>query len=213
MRSSRCCLVQFKPPQWTKGVSFNPVKAGDFLGDMIAGHNAFIQDIPKKFDNAHAKHFALVESVAIVPVFALSIVHYVSAFTQFPERSQELPRLQQEAAEKTNSIIFWLDIFAKQNAPASLGWRVGLLGLQIVTFPLWLVVASSSPAIVHCTLHRVNHIMSSKYECVQANGPEFIRRHARLTETSEQFHRSRTHTPTDFAAAAVLLLLIWYLTM
>ncbi|CUG88369.1 GPI-anchored surface protein, putative [Bodo saltans] len=202
------------PPQWaTNMLSFNPTRAGDFLGDMLAGHNAFIQDIPKKFDAAHAKHFAVVESASLVPVFALSIVHYFSAFTQFSDRAQLLPKLQQESAEKTSSIIFWLDVFAKQNAPASLAWRVGLLTMQVATFPFWLLVASASPAIVHSTMSRVDHIMSSKYECVEKNAPEFIGRHARLTRSSEEFHKARTHLPTDFAAAAVLLLLIWYLTL
>jgi hypothetical protein len=209
-----CCAPKLVPPQWVKGfLSFNPTKAGDFLGDMIAGHNAFIQDIPKKFDAAHAKHFALVESAAIVPVFALSMVHYFSAYTQFPDRAQLLPKLQQETTEKTNSIVFWLSVFANQNAPASIGWRLGLLTMQVATFPLWLLVASASPAIVHSTMSRVDHIMSSKYQCVQTNAPEFIGRHARLTELSEDFHKSKTHMPTDFAAAAVILFLIWYLTL
>lgn len=213
MRSSVCCRAPLTPPQWFKGFSWDPTKAGNFLGDMLAGHNAFIQDVPKKFDSAHAKHFALVESAAIVPVFALSIVHYFSTYTQFPERAALIPSLQQETAEKTNSIVFWLDLFARENAAASIGWRIGLLGLQVATFPLWLLVASASPAVAHCTMHRVDHIMASKYQCIQSNAPAFVARHAKSTEASEEFHRSRTHLPTDFGAAAAVLLLIWYLTL
>jgi hypothetical protein len=203
MRRTVFCRAPITPPQWAKGLlSWNPVRVGEFL-----------QDIPKKFDKAHAKHFAVVESASIVPVFALSVVHYFSMYTQYPDRAALLPKLQQEAAEKTNSIKFWLDNFARHNAAESIPWRIGLLGMQVVTFPLWLLVASASPAVVHSTLLRIDHIMSSKYQCISNSAPAFVAQHAKSTELSEDFHRTLTHVPTDFGAAAFLLLLIWYLTL
>lgn len=200
-----------KFPDLSKHFKWYPVGAGEFLGDMIAGHNAFIQDIPKSFDAAHAKHFALVESAAIVPAFSLSIVHYFSTYCQFPSRGELVPHLQRECNDKSLCIRFWTDKFASKQAMESVPWRIGLLTLQVTTFPFWLLLSSASPAVVHSTLLRINHIMASKYSCVSKNAPPFVSTAVKSAEAAESFHRMHTHCTTDFGAAICVLFLLWYL--
>lgn len=201
-----------KLPDLSSYFKWYPVGAGEFLGDMIAGHNAFIQDVPKNFDAAHAKHFALVESASIVPAFTLSIVHYFSTYCQFPSRGDLIAPLQKECGEKSLAIRFWMNQFASKQALESVPWRVGLLSLQIATFPFWLLLSSASPAVVHCTLLRINHIMASKYACVSKNAPPYVTTAGKSAEAAEGFHRGHTHCTTDFGAAICVLLLLWYLS-
>lgn len=211
MISTSRILRKSAMPNMPKMPSFSPKKIGDFLGDMIAGHNLFIADIPKQFDQAHAKHFAFVEGLASVPALTLTIVHYFSMFCQYSTRVQLLPPLQDELLSKARSMNFWLDQFARREALQSVPWRVGILTAQVATFPVWLLLSSASPAVVHATMERVNHIMSSKYQCIDKRAPPFVATHQHATARAEEFHRLQTHLPTDIGAAVMLLLIFLYL--
>lgn len=196
-----------------KYFSWYPVKGGEFLGNFLAGHNLFIADIPKKFDKAHARHFSLVEGLTIVPLFTLTTVHYFSTFCQFPNRARLVPPLCRELGAKTALQNEWMQVLQQKSPTDALAWRLAMLALQVGCYPLCLLLSCVAPQMVHATLEYTNHILATKYECISA-GPAlaFIGANVAQCRSAEDFHRQQVTLPTDFGAAVVLLLMVFYLT-
>ncbi|GET87398.1 hypothetical protein, conserved [Leishmania tarentolae] len=205
--------------------SWYPRKGGEFLANTMAGHNAFITDLPTRFDVAHAQHFSLIEGLTITPLYTLAMVHYFSIFCQYPARVEVLKPMLEELQLKSELQYRWLLIMQARRAPGEiLAWRCGLLTLQIVLFPIWLFLSSAAPQLVHATIAFSNHILHTKYSCVNASGavaaggratvvPEFVSKAGDMYAAREAFHETQSVTvPTDIGVAIVMLLLLLFLT-
>lgn len=205
--------------------SWYPRKGGEFLANTIAGHNAFIQDTPTRFDEVHARHFSLVEVLAITPLYTLAMVHYFSIFCQYPARIEVLKPMLEELRHRSELQYHWLLIIQAKRAPGEvIAWRCGLLTLQVVLFPIWLALSSAAPQLVHATVAFSNHILHTKYSCLNTSGasaaggraavvPEFVSKAADMYAATETFHETQSVTlPTDFGVAIVMLLLVLFFT-
>lgn len=193
-------------------LSWYPVKGGEFLGNLLAGHNMFIQDVPQRFDQKHARHFSLVEALTLTPLFTQSMVHYFSLFCQYPTRAQLLMPMMTECAKKSTLQQDWLAVLQK-NAPVEVvAWKLALMLSQLMLFPLWLMLSAAAPQLVHATLQHTNHILATKYECISGTAPAFVSANVAQCNKSEDFHRQQINMPTDFGVATVMLLVILYLT-
>lgn len=201
------------PASWT---SWYPEKGGEFLGNTLAGHNVFIEDIPSRFDAAHARHFSLVEALTITPLFSLSMVHYFSLYCQYVSRVAVLRPMLEELSFKSEVQHQWLIAMQNKSPINAIAWRLGLLTLQIVTFPLWLFLSSAAPQIVHATLRHTNHILYTKYSCISSSSnkttPSFVSEAAKFCSKMEGFHEQNMRLPTDFGVAVIMLLLILFFT-
>ncbi|AIN96919.1 hypothetical protein LPMP_160450 [Leishmania panamensis] len=209
--------------------SWYPRKVGEFLANTIAGHNTFIQDIPTRFDEVHARHFSLVEGLTITPLYTLAIVHYFSIFCQYPTRVELLKPMLDELGRKSTLQCHWLLLMQTKRTPAEIiAWRCGLLTLQFVLFPIWLFLSSTAPQLVHATIAFSSHILHTKYGCLSSSGsssaggraaaaavvPEFVLKGADMYAAMQTFHETQSVTvPTDFGVAVVMLLLILVLTL
>ncbi|KAG5482497.1 hypothetical protein CUR178_05637 [Leishmania enriettii] len=202
-----------------------PRKGGEFLANAMAGHNAFLQDTPTRFDEVHARHFSLVEALSITPLYTLTMVHYFSVFCQYPTRVEVLKPMLEELGQKSELQYRWLLIMQAKKAPVEIiAWRCGLLISQIVLFPLWLFLSSVAPQLVHATIAFSSHILHAKYDCLRASGsgaaggrapvvPEFVPMAVRMYAAKEAFHEAHSAAlPTDFGVVIVMLLLILFLT-
>ncbi|CAD2212684.1 hypothetical protein AGDE_10251 [Angomonas deanei] len=183
--------------------SWYPNEGGVFLGNLLAGHNLFIADTPKRFDKKHARHFSLVETLTITPLFTLSMVHYFSVFCQHPERAALMPLVCLELGRKTVMQKEWIGILKKDSPVDGLLWSVGLLSSQIVLFPLWLIVSSAAPQLVHATLNQTNHILYTKYECISEASPPFVSTNVPCCREQRDFHEKQMYLPTDFMGAII----------
>lgn len=189
-----------------------PKEGGEFLGNLLAGHNLFITDVPKRFDKNHARHFSLVESLTITPLFALSMVHYFSIFCQYPTRSHLIPPMMTELSKKTEVQKEWLLVLQEKSPMDAIPWRVGMLMHQIILFPVWLMVAAAAPQLTHATMAHVNHILHTKYDCISQSGPKFVQANVAPCGFARDFHEKQFKIPTDFGAAIIFFLLILYIT-
>ncbi|ORC83600.1 uncharacterized protein TM35_000631000 [Trypanosoma theileri] len=189
-----------------------PRKGGEFLGDLLAGHNLFIADIPRKFDAQHARHFSLVESLCITPLFTLSIVHYFSGFFLYPAQRKVIPVLMTELTRKTEAIHQWTDVMSKKSPGDAIAWRAGLVLSQVMLFPAWLLFSSFAPQLMHATLERTNHILYQKYACITKDAPPFVEKCMNEAREAEGFHSQQLNIPTDYCAAVLIILLVLYLT-
>ncbi|EPY27535.1 hypothetical protein STCU_05702 [Strigomonas culicis] len=163
-----------------------PKEGGEFLGNFLAGHNLFITDVPKRFDKNHARHFSLVESLTMTPLFALSMVHYFSVFCQYPTRSALIPPMMTELSKKSEIQKEWLLVLQEKAPMDAIPWRVGMLFHQILLFPVWLMAAAAAPQLVHATMAHVNHILHTKYDCISQSGPKFVQANVAPCEFCER---------------------------
>ncbi|KAH9584214.1 hypothetical protein LSM04_004041 [Trypanosoma melophagium] len=189
-----------------------PRKGGGFLGDLLAGHNLFIADIPRKFDAQHARHFSLVESLCLTPLFTLSIVQYFSGFFLYPARRQVIPVLMTELTRKTETIHQWTDVMGKSSPGDAIVWRAGLVLSQVMLFPLWLLLSAFAPQLMHATLERTNHILYQKCACISKGAPPFVEKCMNEAREAEVFHTQQLNTPTDYCTAVLIVALVLYLT-
>ncbi|KEG11098.1 hypothetical protein DQ04_02981030 [Trypanosoma grayi] len=189
-----------------------PRKGGEFLGDMLAGHNVFIADIPRKFNAQHARHFSLVESLCITPLFTLSMVHYFSSFFLYPAQRKVIPVLMTELTQKTETMQQWLDVMAKKSPADAIAWRAAMALTQVVLFPVWLLLSSFAPQLMHAMLERTNHITYQKCACINQEAPPFVEAAMTQAREAEAFHSQQLSIPTDYCAALLIVLLVLYLT-
>lgn len=196
-----------------KVLQWYPERGGEFIGNALAGHNVFIQDLPKKFDKQHARHFSLVEAVTITPTFTLSMVHYLSMFSQHPSRSTALlSSIFTELTEKTAAQAAWLAVLQQRSPLDVVAWRAVILLLQLALFPLSVMWSAAAPQLVHATLAHTNHILQTKYACIAEGGPPFVTVRAAQCAQASDFHRSHMRLPTDYGVAVVMVLLVLYIT-
>ncbi|KPI89305.1 hypothetical protein ABL78_1534 [Leptomonas seymouri] len=195
-----------------------PRRAGFFLAGCLAGHNIFINDIPKRFDKVHARHFSVVEALTITPVYTLTMVHYFSLFCQYPTRIEVLKPMLQELGHKSDIQYRWLCVLQDTNPVSSITWRCGLLSLQLLLFPVWLLLSAAAPQLVHATVSSSCRILHTKYSCISASGhsapvPAFVAKAAELYAERETFHEAQAMAlPTDFGVAIIMVVLVVYLT-
>lgn len=196
-----------------------PRKGGEFLANCLAGHNAFIQDIPNRFDKAHARHFSLVEALTITPLYTLTMVHYFSLFCQYPTRIEVLKPMLEELGQKSDIQYRWLCVLQDTNPVNSIAWRCGLLTSQLLLFPVWLLLSSAAPQLVHATVSYSSKILHTKYSCIStaANNktavPAFVAKGADFYAEKETFHEAQSMAlPTDFGVAIIMLVLVIYIT-
>jgi hypothetical protein len=195
-----------------------PRRGGEFLANCLAGHNAFIQDIPNRFDKAHARHFSLVEALTITPLYTLTMVHYFSLFCQYPTRIEVLKPMLKELGQKSDLQYRWLCVLQDTNPVNSIVWRCGLLTLQLLLFPVWLLLSSAAPQLVHATVSYSCKILYTKYSCIStaknpAAVPAFVAKGAELYGEKETFHEAQSMAlPTDFGVAIIMLFLVFFLT-
>ncbi|KAK7197691.1 hypothetical protein NESM_000720900 [Novymonas esmeraldas] len=206
--------------------SWYPRRGGEFLANAMAGHNVFVQDIPTRFDEVHAQHFSLVESLTITPLYTLAMVHYFSVFCQYPTRVEVLRPMLEELGHKSELQYRWLLILQAKKTPLEVvAWRGGLLLTQITLFPLWLLLSSAAPQLVHATVAFSSHILHTKYSCLKASGsssaggraavvPPFVSTAADMYAAKETFHEAQSVAlPTDVVVAIIMLLLILFLAV
>ena len=186
-------------------ISAYPRKIGEGLSEGLVGNSAFIKDIPKGFDKEHARHFLLVEGVAIMPLFALSIVHYFSSFCRYRDRRTLVAPLQAQQAESLESIHFWLDQLDKKNPTEGVFVRTLFLGMQLSSFPFWLLLATTAPPVCHCFQEHANHILATKYAAISNKSPPFVDKRGRQCEMGQGFHNTNSLIKTDMVAVAVIL--------
>ena len=200
-----------------------PRQAGEFLANCLAGHNAFIHDIPNRFDKAHARHFSLVEALTITPLYTLTMVHYFSLFCQYPTRIEVLKPMLEELGRRSDIQYRWLCVLQDTNPVNSIAWRCGLLSLQLLFFPVWLLLSAAAPQLVHATVSYSCHILHTKYSCINSNGdsaggskavvPSFVENGAELYAETETFHEAQAMAlPTDFGVAIIMVFIVIYLT-
>ncbi|RNF01995.1 hypothetical protein TraAM80_06657 [Trypanosoma rangeli] len=200
------------PPSLRRWFLWYPRRGGEFLGDMLAGHNLFIADVPRKFDAQHARHFSFTDSLCITPLFALTMVHYFSSFFLYPTRRQMFPVLMTELARKTEAQLQWMDVMAKRSPEGVIAWRALMAVTQVVLFPAWLLLASFAPQLLHAMLERTNHILHQKLACVSKDAPPFVQQYMTEAREAEAFHSQQLCIPTDYCAALLITLLVLYLT-
>ena len=186
-----------------------PRKIGDGLAEGLVGNSAFIKDVPKGFDKEHARHFFLVEGVAIMPLYTLSIVHYFSSFCKYGERKDLIVPLQAQQAESLASIHFWLDQLDKKNPTEGVLVRTLFLAMQVVTFPFWLVLATTAPPVCHCFQEHANSILATKYAAISNKSPPFVDKRGRQCELGQGFHNANSLIKTDMVAVGVILFIYY----
>ncbi|EAN91750.1 hypothetical protein C3747_90g160 [Trypanosoma cruzi] len=200
------------PPSLQRWFHWYPRRGGEFLGDMLAGHNLFIADIPRKFDAQHARHFSLVESLCITPLFTLTMVHYFSSFFLHPKRWQMIPVLMTELARKTETQQQWMSVMEKKSPTDVVVWRASMSLMQIVLFPACLLLSSLTPQMMHAMLERTNHIVHQKLACINKDAPPFVQKYMDEAREAEAFHSQQLCITTDYLAALLIVLLVLYLT-
>ena len=209
----------FQKQQW-RGVANQP-GAGVFkwyprdlgagLAEGVIGHNIFVANTPQQFDGSHARHFMLIECLAAVPLFCVTTVHYVSTFCLYPGRVSLLPGLHNELANRSKAIAFWNEHVTKLQPQVAISFRGSMLLMQVMTLPLWMVLATTSPAVVHCMLEKSNEILAAKYGVMEKKGPSTIEQLRGLTEKAQEYHQAHCLIKTDVVAAIFLMLFILFL--
>lgn len=197
-----------------KFTAWYPRQGGEFFGKLLAGHNTFIQDMPRKFDVHHARHFSLVESLTITPVFTLCMVHYFSSFCQYPGRATDvLPGLLQELTNKTATQQKWLTELENRSPVDVIAWKAFLLLSQVVLFPVWLLMSALAPQLVHATALSSDRILAVKYGALGAvpNMPAFISQTAQNYKAYLDFHENKLNLPTDFFVAVIMIMIMLFL--
>jgi len=187
-------------------------QAGAFLGNIIAGHNTFIGDRPNQYSAGHAKHFLSVECSAASPTLALLMTEYMSCFLLKPERAMILPTLHRELEHRSAAICFWVKQSGNLDPRGAIPLRAFALLSQLVSFPFWLAISAVSPAVVHCALANANRITAMKYSSLQT-GPSSFREFgifAKESEEYEHYHNLHIATNTDFIAALLILLIVYF---
>lgn len=207
MSSMRATILD-RSCRWT---SWYPAQGGRLIGNALAGHNLFIRDIPQKFSPDHAKHFALLESASITPLYTLSIVHYFSVFGQYPGRVTVLVPLMRQLCDKATAQHAWLHTVAQRSPIDALSWRAGLLALQLVLFPFWLMLSAAAPQLVHSSMQHVDHILYVKYTAVSQGAPAFVPERITHCLKSQDFHEQQSRLATDLAVTTLVVFLVIYL--
>ncbi|CCW71709.1 unnamed protein product [Phytomonas sp. Hart1] len=177
----------------------------------MAGHHLFIQGTPKAFSPQCARHFALIESLTMGPLFGLLVVHYVSTFCQYPERSARgFPQILQELKGKAAGQDAWLAMLRSSSSGVEgVVYPAGALAAQLFLLPLWLILCSGTPQLAHATLLHANRILQDKYAVIGQGAPPFAGERARECARDAEFHASHLSEPTDYAAAMVILLILY----
>lgn len=86
-----------------------------------------------------------------------------------------------------------------------------MLGLQLILFPVWLLLSAIAPQLVHATVHHVNYIMYTKYECISNNAPPFVEQSATRCLQAQDFHLTQSKLPTDIGVATIMLLIVFFI--
>lgn len=188
-----------------------PRKIGNGLAHGMCGHSAFIKDVPKEFNAQYAKHFALVEAMSMMPAASLIIVHYFSSMLRYRDRQNTIAPLQQELNNKIRAVHFWLGHLESRDPTMAPFWRVGLLAMQVTTFPLWLFTAATAPPVFHCALEEANHILNGKYACLLNKGPPMIQQRVQQTDEANEFHKLHSLIKTDIAALMFVFMIMYFL--
>nr|CCC92321.1 conserved hypothetical protein [Trypanosoma congolense IL3000] len=188
-----------------------PRNGGEFLANMLVGHNVFIADQPRKYDVHSARHFSLIESLTIVPLFTLSMVHYFSTFLLFPGRSAMVTVLMTQLTHKAEGEQRWLNVLSEKSPGDAILWRVAMLLSHIVLFPIFLILSAAAPQLTHATLERANEILYQKYACISKGAPPFVEKCMEDARSAASYHSQQLSISTDYTAAAVIVLLVLYL--
>ncbi|KAG8343331.1 hypothetical protein ERJ75_001231700 [Trypanosoma vivax] len=191
--------------------SWYPRGGGEFIGDILAGHSAFIADQARRFNVSTARHFSLVESLTITPLFALAIVHYFSCFLLFPRREKTLAMLMDELTRKTAMQQKWHNVLVEKSPADAVAWRVAMLISQITLFPFFILLSAIAPQLTHATLERTNNILYQKYASISAHSPPFVEKSMNDVREAAAFHSQQLGIATDYTAGVIVILLVLYL--
>ncbi|RHW73006.1 hypothetical protein DPX39_040061300 [Trypanosoma brucei equiperdum] len=188
-----------------------PRNGGEFLGNLLVGHNVFIADQPRKYDVCHARHFSLLESLNIVPLFTLTVVHYFSTFLLFPSRRNMIPVLMTELTNKSKMEQEWLEALAAKSPADAVAWRAAMLLSHLVLFPMFLILSAIAPQLVHATLERTNEILYQKYASISTGAPTFVKKCMEDARDASTYHSMQLNISTDYVAALIIVVLVLYL--
>ncbi|KEG07546.1 hypothetical protein DQ04_09481020 [Trypanosoma grayi] len=167
----------------------------------------------RKFDAQHARHFSLVESPGITPLFTLSMVHIFSSFFLYPARREGDTGAHDRAHPEDGDDAA---VAGRHDEEVARGRDCMTCGnvsdtscaLPCVTSAVILCPAADAR---HAGAHESHH---APEVCVHQQRGAAVRggRHGTEAREAEAFHSEQLSIPTDCCAALLIVLLVLCLT-